>query len=220
MNTRILQNRPYSPVNIDGSFRSDPVDFIFRGRRNLWLYVSGSSYLFVIDGCSCNVHWLGFSFNQHFFVENAHRIIISSPVDFFTASIASNWSPTNLIRSSISFWYSFSLHDSPKPFFPPSRNHSFYLLNCATDTLCRLHSSAMFVSVNDLITIRSFCQTVNFSVMCITFHWKCEGDLRNPLWTPTCIPLTVYCLSYNCLNDRWFISVGTLLWILQEDVPL
>ena len=48
------------------------------------------------------------------------------------------------------------------------RNLSLHLWNCATDTPCLLHSSAMFVAVNDSMTICYFCSTVNFSGMCIS----------------------------------------------------
>ena len=45
----------------------------------------------------------------------------------------------------------------------------------------------MFVAVNDSITIRSFCSTVNFSDMCITYFM---GSVQELYETSSGLPLT------------------------------
>ena len=48
-----------------------------------------------------------------------------------------------------------------------------------TENGIKMHSSAMFVAVNDSMTICSFCSTVNFSGMCITCSMGMVQEICN-----------------------------------------
>ena len=54
------------------------------------------------------------------------------------------------------------------------------------------------------------------SHVCHLLHGKCVGDLRNPLWAPIYIPLTVCYHSYKCPNDKG--STSKIIYLKVGDL--